>query len=272
MFCSLLVRSVRSACFDGLKAEIGIDLLHHFPRAQIAGEKHQALLEIDGGVVAQPQNAFVQDAQQQPRHRRRGLLDFVEQHQRQAALFAGHRIQLLLRQHRLRFAMAQISGRRADQLGDLVLHLELAAIDLENVLLAAVQDFGQRFDGLGLARSGGAQQQKHAHRAAFRSETRLEHLNVGNDDLGRGRLSHDLLRQNGGQILERIRRPAFVAGSVSALGFSTPLSALIIAAVTFLTRGRGASLQDGSALSLMTLLPIQFSNLPGNRCEAQTYF
>ena len=71
-------------------------------------------------------------------------------------------VQLLLREHGLGFAMAQIAGRRADQLGHLVLHLELAAIHLEDVFLAAVQHVGQRFDGLGLARAGGAEQQKDA--------------------------------------------------------------------------------------------------------------
>ena len=176
-----------------LKAEFGIDLAHHFARAQVAGEKHQALFEIYRGVVAQPQDALIQHAEQQARHRRRGLFDFVEQHQREVALFAGHGIQPLLGQHRLGFAVAQVSGRRANQLRHLVFHLELAAIHLENVLLAAVKHVGQRFDGLGFAGSGGAQQQEHAHRAAFRRQTGLEHLNVGdNDPRGRG-LAHNFL-------------------------------------------------------------------------------
>ena len=177
-----------------LEAEIGIDLAHHFARAQVAGEEHQALFEIDRGIVAQPQNAFVQHAQQQPRHGGRGLLDFVEQHQRKAAFLAGDGVELLLGEHGLGFAMAQIAGRRADQLGDLVLHLELAAIHLENVLFAAVQHFGQRLHGLGLARAGGSQQQEHANRPAFRRQARLEHLDVGNDDSRGGRLAHHLLR------------------------------------------------------------------------------
>ena len=141
-------------------------------------------------------SAFIEHAQQQPRHRRRRLFDFVEQHQRKVALVAGHGVQLLLRQHRLRFAMAQIAGRRADQLGDLVLHLELAAIHFQDILLAAVQHFGQRFHGLGLARAGGPQQQEHAHRPAFGRQTGLEHLNIGNDDARRGGLPDHLLRQH----------------------------------------------------------------------------
>ena len=215
MLCSLLVRSARSRGLGRLEAEIGIDLAHHFARAQIAGEEHQALFEIDRGVVAQPQDAFVQHAQQQARHGGRGFFDFVEQHQRQVALLAGHGVELLLGQHGLGFAMAQVAGRRADQLGDFVLHLELAAIHLEHVLLAAVQDFGQRFHGFGLARAGRSQQQEDAHRAAFRREAGLEHLDVGNDDARRGRLADHLLRQNRGQILDgfhgSLLRPALSA-------------------------------------------------------------
>ncbi len=219
MLCSLLVRSLRAGSLDRLEAEIGVDLAHHFARAQVAGEEHQALFEVDRGVVAQPQNALVEHAQQQARHGGRGFLDFVEQHQRQAALFAGDGVQLLLGQHGLRFAVAQIAGRRADQLGDLVLHLELAAIHLEDVLLAAVQHFGQRFHGLGFARAGGSQQQEHAHRPAFRRQAGLVHLNVGNDDPRGGRLADNFLRKNRREILDGIHGTVSSTGSERFLAF-----------------------------------------------------
>ena len=41
-------------------------------------------------------------------------------------------VQHFLAQQRMRLAMAQISGRRADQLGDFVAVLELGAIDLDD--------------------------------------------------------------------------------------------------------------------------------------------
>ena len=212
MFWSLPVRSLRSPASAGLEAELGVDFAQHLPRAQVAGEEHQALFEVDRGVVAQPQNALVQHAHQQARHGRRGLFDFVEQHQREAALLAGDGIQLLLREHGLGFAVAQVAGRRADELGDLVLHLELAAIHLEHVLFAAVQHVGQRFHGLGLARAGGAQQQEHPDGTALRRQARLEHLNVRNDHARSRRLPHHLLRQNRGEVLDgihgRLPRPA----------------------------------------------------------------
>ncbi len=89
--------------------------------------------------------------------------------------------------------MAEVSGRRANQFGDFVFHLELAAIHFENVLLAAVQHIGQRFDGLGFAGAGGPEQQKHADRAAFGRKTGLKHLDVGNNHSRGGRLAHNLL-------------------------------------------------------------------------------
>ena len=190
----------------------GIDLAHHFARAQVAGEKHQALFEIDRGVVAQPQQAFIQHAQEQARHRRRGFFDFVEQYQREVALFAGHGIQLLLGQHRLGFAMAQISGRRANQFRHLVFHLELAAIHLEDVLLAAVKHVRERFNGLGLSGTGRPQQEKHPHRAALRGQAGLKHLNVGDNHPRGRRLADDLLRQYRRQVFQRagwlLARPA----------------------------------------------------------------
>ena len=70
MFCSLPVRSGRSGAFDRLEAEIGVDFAQHFARAEVAGEKHQALFEIDRGVVAQPENALIEHAQQQAGHAR----------------------------------------------------------------------------------------------------------------------------------------------------------------------------------------------------------
>ncbi len=68
------------------------------------------------------------------RQRRRRLLDFVEEHERQIAARRGDGGQPLLRQHRLGFAVPEVSRRRADQLRDLVVGLELAAVDLQHAL------------------------------------------------------------------------------------------------------------------------------------------
>ena len=189
---------------DCLKSEIRIDLAHHLASAQVARQKDQALFEIDRGVVSQPQNPLVQDAQQQPGHRRRRLFDFVEQHQRQVAFLAGHSVELLLGQHRLGLAMPEIARRRSNEFGHLVLHLELTTIDLEYVFLAAVQDLGQGFHGFGLARARRSEQQEHPHRTPFRCQAGLVHLDVGDDHTRGRRLAHHLLRENGRQILCRV--------------------------------------------------------------------
>jgi hypothetical protein len=98
----------------GLEAEFGVELAHHLAGAQVAGEKDQTLVEVDDGVVAEPENAFVEDAEEEPGHGRGGLLDFVEQNQGQAVLFASDGIQLLLGQHGLRFAVTKVARGRAD--------------------------------------------------------------------------------------------------------------------------------------------------------------
>src|SRR6476661_6968339 len=93
--------------------------------------------------------------------------------------------------------MSQVSGRRADQLGDFVLHLELAAIHPQQALFTSVQDVGESFDRPRLAGSRGTQQQEHARRAAFGSEARAIHLHVRNDF----RDSVGLPHQSAGKLL-----------------------------------------------------------------------
>ena len=96
--------------------------------------------------------------------------------------------------------MSQISRRRADQFRDFVLHLKLAAVDFQNIFLAAVEHFRQRFDGSGLSRSGGTEQEKNSSRPAFGREAGLIHLHVGNY-LGQGvRLPDDAIRKMPEQI------------------------------------------------------------------------
>ena len=89
--------------------------------------------------------------------------------------------------------MAEIAGRSANQLGHLVLHLKLAAIDFDDLLLAAVQQLGNRFDSFCLTGSGRTEQQEDAGRAPLGSEARLIHVDIRHDRLGRGRLPHHFL-------------------------------------------------------------------------------
>ena len=105
-----------------------------------------------------------------------------------------------LAQRRMRFAMPQISGRRADQLGDLMAMLELRAIDLDNGVRIAHQAFGHGFHQPGLARPGRAEEQEIADRAAGRlhaGEISLVHIDNLVDGL---LLSDDFLAQAGTQF------------------------------------------------------------------------
>jgi hypothetical protein len=98
-----------------------------------------------------------------------------------------------------------------------VLHLELAAIHLEDVLFAPVQHFSQGFDGLRLAGPGRAQQQEDADRPPFRGKASLEHLDIGNDDARGRRLPHNTLGQDGCQVLQSVR--GLLAASILAVSW-----------------------------------------------------
>ena len=160
-------------------------------------------LEIDRGVIAQPQHRFVQHAQQQPRHAGRRFFDFIEQHQRKIRSLAGHRAQFLLRQHRRRLAMPQISRRRADKLGHFMLHLEFAAVHAQQILFAAVQHIRQHLNRPRLARPRGTQQKKHARRPTLRRKPRAIHLDIRNNFRDRMRLPH----QPAGDLLGELVAP-----------------------------------------------------------------
>ena len=78
--------------------------------------------------------------------------------------------------------MAEISGRRPNQLGNLMFHLKFATIDFQQIFDAAVEHFGERLHGAGLSRSGGTQKKKHADGPVLRRKAGLKHLNVRHND------------------------------------------------------------------------------------------
>ena len=61
------------------------DFLGHFPSAQVARQENQRSLEVHDRVVAEVERAFVEDAEQQQRERRRRFLHFVEKDEREIA-------------------------------------------------------------------------------------------------------------------------------------------------------------------------------------------
>ena len=93
-----------------------------------------------------------------------GLLDFVEKHEAQLHPLGVILVQHFLAQQRMRFAMAEISGRRADQFRDLMAVLELGAIDLDHRARIAHQAFRRGFHQTRFAGAGGAEKQEIADR------------------------------------------------------------------------------------------------------------
>ena len=96
--------------------------------------------------------------------------------------------------------MTEIAGWRANQLGHFVVGLELAAVDLDHLPIAAVQDLGQGLDGAGLAGAGRAEQQEDADRPPLGVQPGLVHLHVRHDALHGRRLADDLA----GEQLDKI--------------------------------------------------------------------
>ena len=104
--------------------------------------------------------------------------------------------------------MSEIARRRTDQLRDFVIGLEFSAINFEDSLMT-VQDLCQRFDGAGLARAGGAEEEEDSGGTIGRREAGLIHLHVGRDVLQSCGLADDLAVQ---EIDERFTLPSVASG------------------------------------------------------------
>src|SRR5690349_20026642 len=86
--------------------------------------------------------------------------------------------------------MTQVSGRRTDQLGDLVAVLELRTVDLDHRAGFAGETFCHRFDRARLTRARWSQEQQAAHRPSRRIHSRQEGL-VNAKDVANGRVLPD---------------------------------------------------------------------------------
>src|SRR5262249_44003679 len=159
--------------------------------AEVAGEEDEGLFEIHLGVVAETEDGLVQNPQQKPCHRVRGFFDFVEEHQRDFALLARRLGQAFLRQYRRRFAMADLTGARTDQLRDFVLVLIFPAIDANDLVTVAVKDFGESFNRSSFPGPGRTEKKEDAGWSARGRESGLIHLNAGNDSVDGLTLTHN---------------------------------------------------------------------------------
>ena len=125
----------------------------------IGGQQDQGVLEVDHPAFAVFHHALVEHLEENLVHVRVSFLHLIEQHH--AVGFAPYRFG----QHTA-FAVADIARRCALEGGHGVGFLELAHVDGDHVLLAAVHGFGQGQGGFGLAHTGGAGQHEHANRLA----------------------------------------------------------------------------------------------------------
>ena len=138
------------------------------------------------------QRRFVQNAEQQIPERVAGFLDFIEQHEADLHSVGVILVQHFLAQQRVRLAMPQISGRRADQLRDLMAVLELRAIDLDHGARILHQRFGSRLDDPGLTGTGRPEKKEVADRPPGSAHPGQIHLIDIHDLLDRFVLTDDV--------------------------------------------------------------------------------
>src|SRR6266481_1869551 len=104
----------------------------HLSSTDIACHENQRVRKVHFAVIAQGQRSFVQDPEEQIPEVVTRLLDFIEQNEAQLQRIRMILIENLLSQHRMRFAMTEISRGRADEFGDFMTVLKLAAVDLND--------------------------------------------------------------------------------------------------------------------------------------------
>ena len=113
------------------------------------------VLEVDDAALSVGQATVLEDLQQRVEDVRVRLLDLVEQHHRErlAAHLLGELAALLV---------ADVAGRRAEQPRDGVLLGELAHVELDERVLVAEQELGERLGQLGLTDAGRAGEDERA--------------------------------------------------------------------------------------------------------------
>ncbi len=192
----------------GGKAEAAAGERFHFFGAEIGSEEDQGAAEVDFAVIAEGEGSFVEDAEQEVPEGVGGLFDLVEEDEAEPDLVGVVLVEHLLAEERVGFAVAEVAGRRADELGDFVAVLEFGAIDFNDGAIGAGEGFGGGFDDPGLAGAGGAEEEEVADGAMRGAEAGEVHL-VDIDNLGDGFILAD------NQLAEAaFERRGFAAGPV----------------------------------------------------------
>jgi len=154
------VRVGASSRDAGCESEIRAYDRRHFGGAEIARHKDDAAREVDLAIVAERERGLIEDTEQEVPHGVAGLFDFVEEDEAQLDGVGMELIEDVLAEERMRLAVSEVSGRRADEFGDFVTVLELGAIDFDDGFGVADEAFGESFDGAGLAGPGGPKEEE----------------------------------------------------------------------------------------------------------------
>src|SRR6266853_1593501 len=97
-----------------METQLRTDEGTHLSSTDIACHENQRLRKVHFAVIAQGQRAFVQDPEEQIPEGVTRLLDFIEQNEAQLQRIRMILIENLLGQHRMCFAMTEISRRRSN--------------------------------------------------------------------------------------------------------------------------------------------------------------
>jgi hypothetical protein len=119
-------------------------------------------------------------------------------------------IQYFLTQERVRFAMSEISGGRADELGDLVTVLKFGAVYFDHGGGIADEGFSGGFDHTSLAGAGGPEEQEVSDGAAGAIHACQKHLIDVDDLLDRLFLTDNPPAQIAVQLFRIMTRPGRV--------------------------------------------------------------
>src|SRR5439155_6487237 len=138
------------------EAERGVRL--ELLRAEVARHDDDAIPEVDPAALRVRQVPVLEDLEEDVEDLRMRLLDLVEEHDR-IALPADRLGQLAA------LVEADVAGRRPDEPAHVVALHELAHVDLDERVLAAEHELGERLRKLRLPDARGAEEDERADRA-----------------------------------------------------------------------------------------------------------
>ena len=127
---------------------------------EVRGHDDDAVAEVDPAALGVGQVPVLQDLQEDVEHLGMRLLDLVEQDD--AVVLAAHGLGQLAA-----LVEADVAGRRTDQPRHVVALHELAHVDLDERVLTAEHELGERLGELRLADAGGPEEDERADRAAW---------------------------------------------------------------------------------------------------------